>query len=165
MKVKLLVLQSCPTLCDPTDCSPPGSSVHGILQARILKWIAIPSRGSSRPRDQTWISCTAGRFFIIWATGEAPSRLYNNKQLSFELSTQKPAWLFYLKNIYLYINYKVRALICICTFYWTKIILLQNRINFNRLFYYIYHVLNGIEYVQFLVLLGYYPVKHLCFKC
>ena len=48
------LLQSCPTLCDPKDCSPPGSSVHGILQARILEWIAGPtSRGSSRPRD--WI--------------------------------------------------------------------------------------------------------------
>ena len=47
-KVKVLVAQSCPTLCDPMDCSPPGSSVHGILQARILEWVAIPfSRGSS----------------------------------------------------------------------------------------------------------------------
>ena len=46
-KVKVLVAQSCPTLCDPMDCSPPGS-VHGILQARILEWVAIPfSRGSS----------------------------------------------------------------------------------------------------------------------
>ena len=45
-------LQSCPTACDPMDCSPPGSSVHGILQARILEWVAMPSsRGSSRPRD------------------------------------------------------------------------------------------------------------------
>ena len=45
-------LQSCPTLCDPMDCSPPGSSVRGILQARILEWVAMPSsRGSSQPRD------------------------------------------------------------------------------------------------------------------
>ena len=56
------------------DCSLPGSSVHGILQARILKWIAIPvSRGHFHPRDRTWVSCIAGRFFIIWATREAPS--------------------------------------------------------------------------------------------
>ena len=56
--------QSCLNLCNPMDCSPPGSSVHGILQARILEWVAMPSsRGSSGPRDQTWISCTAGRFF------------------------------------------------------------------------------------------------------
>ena len=54
-----------------TDCSLPGSSVHGILQTRILKWIAIPfSRGSSQPRDWTWASWIAGRFFTIWATRE-----------------------------------------------------------------------------------------------
>ena len=54
------VAQSCPTLCDPMDCSPPGFSVHGIFQARILEWVAIPfSRGSSRPRDRTWVSYTA----------------------------------------------------------------------------------------------------------
>ena len=56
----------------PMDCSPLGFSVHGILQARILEWVAIPlSRESSQPRDQTWVSCTSGRFFIIWATREA----------------------------------------------------------------------------------------------
>ena len=50
-------LQSCPTLCDSMDCRPPGSSVHGILQARILEWVAMPSsRESSRPRDGTYIS-------------------------------------------------------------------------------------------------------------
>ena len=57
------------------DCSLPGSSVHGILQARILEWVAVPfSRGSSQTRDQTQVSCTAGRFFTIWATREARSR-------------------------------------------------------------------------------------------
>ena len=56
------------------NCSPPGSSVHGILWARILEWVAIPfSRRSSQFRDQTWVSCIAGRFFTIWATREAPS--------------------------------------------------------------------------------------------
>ena len=56
----------------PHDCSLPGSSVHGILQARILLWIAIPfSRGSSQLKDQIWVSCTVGRFFTIWATREA----------------------------------------------------------------------------------------------
>ena len=64
--------QSCLTLCNPMDCSPPGSSVHGIFQARILEWIAIPfSRGSSQPKDWTWVSHIAGRFFAIWATREA----------------------------------------------------------------------------------------------
>ena len=61
-------LQSYPTLCNPMNCSPPGSSVHGILQARILEWVAMPSfRGSSQRRDHTHISCVvsciAGRFF------------------------------------------------------------------------------------------------------
>ena len=61
------VTQSCPTLCNPMDCSLPGSSVHGIFQARMLEWIAIPfSRGSSQPRDWTQITYIAGRFFIIW---------------------------------------------------------------------------------------------------
>ena len=58
-----LVSQSRLTVCNPMDCSPPGSSVHGILQASILGWIAMPSsRGSSQPRDQTQVSYMAGRF-------------------------------------------------------------------------------------------------------
>ena len=61
-----LVTQLCLTLCDPMDCSPPGSSVHRILQARIPEWIAMPSsRGSSQPWDLTQVSCIAGRFFTI----------------------------------------------------------------------------------------------------
>ena len=66
------VAQSCPTLCNPMDCSPPGSSVHEIIQARVLEWVAIPfSRGSSQTRHQTLVFCIAERFFTIWATGEA----------------------------------------------------------------------------------------------
>ena len=54
-KGRVLITQSCLTLCDPMDCNPPGSSVHSILQARILEWVAIPfSRGSSQLRDRTW---------------------------------------------------------------------------------------------------------------
>ena len=61
-----LVTQSCLTLCDPTDCSPPDSSVRGISQARILEWVAMLSpRGSSQPRDQTQVSCIACGFFTI----------------------------------------------------------------------------------------------------
>ena len=61
------VAQSCLTLCNPVNCSLPGSSILGILQARILEWVAISfSRGSSRPRDQTQISCIAGRLFTLW---------------------------------------------------------------------------------------------------
>ena len=60
------VAQLCSTLCDPVDCSLPGSSIHGILQARILEWVAISfSRGSSRPRDQIQVSCIAGRRFML----------------------------------------------------------------------------------------------------
>ena len=60
------------TLCDPMDYSPPASSVHGILQARILEWVAIPfSRGSFQPRGWTQVLCIEGRFFTIWATKEA----------------------------------------------------------------------------------------------
>ena len=58
--------------CDPMDCSLPGSSIQGILQARILEWVDISySRGSSRSRNQTPISCVAGRFFTNWAMREA----------------------------------------------------------------------------------------------
>ena len=64
--------QSCPTLCDPMDCSLPGSSLHGILQARVLEWVAISfSRGSSRPRDRTQVSRIPGRRFNLGATREA----------------------------------------------------------------------------------------------
>ena len=69
----VLVAQLCMTLCEPMNCSPSGSSVHGILKTKMLEWVAIPfSSGSSQPRDQTWVSCIAGSFFTIWATREAP---------------------------------------------------------------------------------------------
>ena len=68
----VLVAHLCPTLCNIMDCSPPDTSVHGILQARILEWVVISfSRGSSQPKDWTWVSCIADRFFTIWATEEA----------------------------------------------------------------------------------------------
>ena len=83
------VAQSCLTLCDPLDCSPPGSSVHGILQARTLEWVAVPfSRGSSQPRDRTQISRVAGGFFT------AERILY---QLSYEGS---PLSLIFLLDIF-----------------------------------------------------------------
>ena len=65
------VTQPCPILCDPVDCNLLDFSIHGILQARILEWIAISfSRGSSRPRDQTRVSRIGGRRFNLWATRE-----------------------------------------------------------------------------------------------
>ena len=67
-----LVAQLCLTLCDLMDCSLPGSSVQGIFQARILECVAISfSRGTSWTKDQTQVSCIAGRFFTDWATREA----------------------------------------------------------------------------------------------
>ena len=64
--VCVVVTQSCPNLCDPMDCSPPGSSVHGICQARILKWISIPfAKESSQRRDWSRVSCIAGWFLLL----------------------------------------------------------------------------------------------------
>ena len=86
------VTQLCLTLWDPMDCSPPGSSIHGILQAGILEWAAMPSsRGSSQPRDWTHIShfcCTAGRFF----TAEPPGKSIPTLQIlaTIELPPENP---------------------------------------------------------------------------
>ena len=73
--VKVSAAQSCPALWDSMDCSLPGSSVHGILQIRILEEVAVTfSRGSSQPRDRTQVSGIAARFFTIWVIREAPER-------------------------------------------------------------------------------------------
>ena len=65
------VAQSYLTLYDPMDCSLPGSSIMGFFQARILEWVAISfTRGSSQPRDRTWVSCIVSRDFTVWATRE-----------------------------------------------------------------------------------------------
>ena len=95
-------LQSGQTLCDPLDRSPLGSSVHGILQAGILQWVAmLSSRASSWPRDRTCvpcISCTAGRFFTHWATWE----------LDFELTClQLTSYFLWLLNELIFINHLV----------------------------------------------------------
>ena len=72
------VAQSCPTLCNPMDCSPPGSSVHGIFQARILEWVDISSsRGSSQFRDPIHVSCIAGGFFTAEPPGKPCSKPLN----------------------------------------------------------------------------------------
>ena len=80
-------LQACPTLHDPMGCSPPGSSDHGILQARILEWVAMPSsRGSSWPRDQTQVSCSsciAGEFLTPEPPGKyGPTMLQLKKKIN-----------------------------------------------------------------------------------
>ena len=96
--VCVLAAQSCLTLWDPMESSPPGSSIHGTLQARILEGVAIPfSRGSSWPRDWTWISCISVRFFTIWATREAPRRL-DWVAISFSRGSSQPraqTWVSY----------------------------------------------------------------------
>ena len=99
--VKVLVVQSCLTLCDPMDCSPPASSVDGILQARILEWV-IPIFGipfpvvipfswvSSWPRNWTQVSHIAGRFFTTWATRQVPE--LGSWLLVFEADTVCQTW-------------------------------------------------------------------------
>ena len=83
---RVKVAQLCPTLCDPMDCRPPSSSVHGIFQARILEWVAIPfSRGSFGPRNQTQF-CFVDRFFTICAS--RGTELRNNSQLIFCITQQ-----------------------------------------------------------------------------
>ena len=86
------VAQSCLTLCDPMDCSPPGSSVHGIFQARVLEWGDIFfSRRSSRPRDWTLVSCTVGRRFTVWAT-RAPLKDYDLQKREKWMKKQRQKW-------------------------------------------------------------------------
>ena len=83
-----LVAQSCPTLCHPMDCSSPGSSIHGVSQARRLEWVAISfSRGSFWPRDWTHISCLAGRLFTTKPPGK-PSKIMPTLKYKWE----KHAW-------------------------------------------------------------------------
>ena len=87
-------LQSCPTLCNPMDCSLPGSSVHGTLQARTLEWLAISSsRGSSRPRDWTlvsYVSCTGG--WLLDHTGAIEFKVL--AETSHHISWNRAAWSF-----------------------------------------------------------------------
>ena len=91
--------ESCPTLCDPVDCSPPGSSIHGILQARILEWGAISfSRGSSQPRDWTQVSCIAGRRFNHWATEAGQQAFLFSLALGLHLRWVWTASLLYLER-------------------------------------------------------------------
>ena len=81
VSVCVLAPQSCLTLCNPMDCSPPASPVHRILQARRLEWVAISfSGGSSQPRDQTQVLHIMGRFFTFWTTKEAQRGRNNQNQ-------------------------------------------------------------------------------------
>ena len=108
-----LVTQLCPTFCDFMACSLPGSSVHGILQARILEGVAILLfRGSSQPRDQTCVSCIAGRFFIVWSTREMEwlkgTCIHTHKTIKYQ---------FYFHS---------------CIYHLEKIVLLEQPVKFRR---------------------------------
>ena len=84
------LLQSCSTLCRPVDCSPPGSSVHGILQARILEWVAMPSsRGSFLPRDQTCGSCIASGFFTAETSGKPTQNRISSLEIKNSITCQQ----------------------------------------------------------------------------
>ena len=88
---KAWVTLSCPTLCDPMDCRPRGSSVHGILQARTLEWVAMPfSRGSSPPRDWTCLSCIGRQIPYHWATWEARLQDVKHRLAVFEEGAVNP---------------------------------------------------------------------------
>ena len=91
VKVKALVAQVCPTLCSPMHCSPPGSSVHGILQARILEWV-VTSRGSSWPGIEPTSPALAGRFFTV----EPPGKLLIGCDAMKDLNTKQ--WISLLKT-------------------------------------------------------------------
>ena len=101
------VAQTCPTLCDPMDCSPPGSSVHGIFQARMLEWVAISSsRESSQHRDRTLVSCIfcIGRQILYHCTTwEAPYCTILNANGFFFFLTLKSGFLL-LFSFFLYFS-------------------------------------------------------------
>ena len=101
MKVKVNVAQLCLTLCYPMDCT-----VHGILQARMLEWAAVPfSRGSSQPRNTTQISHFAGGFFTSWATREAQDTHCSRDThclvlIGIHVSTAPSVTLFFLSKVF-----------------------------------------------------------------
>ena len=83
--------------CVFMDCSPPGSSAHGIFQTRILEWVVLSfSKGSSQSRDPTEVSCIAGRFFTIWATREAPKHRFIEEPCIFAWLVSLSGTVFFL---------------------------------------------------------------------
>ena len=113
------VAQPCLTLCDPMDCSLPGSSVHGIFQARVLEWTAISfSREPSQPRDRTWVSCVVDRRFTIWATREAQYKISNSTRqhhlyntCEYPLGGKNLSSLFFFK-VFSYFQFVIDIWVC-----------------------------------------------------
>ena len=126
----------CPTFCNPMDCSPPGSSVHGIFQARILEWVAI---SFSRSRDLTQASHIAGRYFTFWATREA---LRNNAWPMEEWFGE--LWQHYF--LFSALNFKLDTLPYLTHFFSLS--------NFKVNLFYIFHFLISLlrNYISFLEL-------------
>ena len=123
------ITQSCSTFCDPMDCSPPGSPVHGILQAIILECVVIPfSRGSFQPRDQTWVSCIVGRFYTISAIREAHTFVSKAETVTFV-----PPW--HLQNLEA-LKYPFPGNIIICINSIKKSVLLVTGHNWKYWLYY-----------------------------
>ena len=145
--------RSCPALCDPMDCIPPGSYVHGILQARILEWVVIPfSRGSFQPRGWTQVSCTAGRFFTVWPPGKP---FFFSCKMSGQicahffpmgyLSLDEFVGVSFISQIWVFLSdkYMATVILCACVFYslegafwWTEILNINKTqfINFSLWF-------------------------------
>ena len=112
------IAQLCPALCNPMDCSLPGSSVYGILQARILEWVASSySRGSSWPRNRTWvscISCIADRFFTAETLGKPHSHSVRPFNIFLAAQTFWPQSFFSPcpHNVFFFFNWNILALQC-----------------------------------------------------
>ena len=100
--MRATLLQSCLTLCTPMDCRPPNCSVHGILQARILQWFAMPSRGSSRPRDQTHVFC-----FQHWQAGSLPIVSPAGAVCIYIYNTGYIPYIYIYTHSYVYIEYSL----------------------------------------------------------
>ena len=102
MKYEVKVVRSCPTLCNRMDCSLPGSSVHGILQARVLEGDVIPfSSESFWPRDWTRVCCVTSRFFTVWATREAHRHTHTHRENQ-TMWLNSRLWKEHLKGYILY---------------------------------------------------------------
>ena len=115
--------------CNTMDSSPPGSSVHEILQARIVEWVVISfSRVSSRPRTQTWVSCIAGRFFANWATRECPCL---NSRIYFLI-------VFIYRMSYIYIH----ICIYICILYVSNICCIYTQ--YIHVYIYVHHIISSL---------------------